>query len=647
MIDISLYEDRLKLVVKARSDKQNKFFRSLIKKIPGYEYVRNGDFYYVPLIELKSVVNILGNSRNFLDDKKLILERYNLAVKELKSSLVKYNPSNFLNTLDTNREYSFLKLPPKPFQKLAIEWGSAKKGPAQIYGGLIADEVGLGKTLESISIVCNLIEKGVCTSGIILCPSNMGLQWKTEIEKFTDKTARVILSKYKKEKRVEEYKSFNETFLIIGHELYKKDADDLQALKMINKALDFSFIIVDEAHKMKNINSELYKKVSYIQPKVKLLLTATPIKRDVDDLFALFNYIDPNILMGWNYFKNKFLIFAFKFGKEIPVGARKEMEPFLHMLIAPYMIRRKSTDVSNEIPSLVEEFVPIKPTSEQLRWFDILSKELEDALKEAEKALKNNQLKLAELREGIFMSRFNALSLCSDHLRLLDLSDSKQNKKLVEQHFIKDYSSPKIDWLLDFVESNIVQNVEFFKEAKEKVVIFTQFEKMIGIIEEELMTKIGKKYPNQLNIMRFTGKIEKGCARSSRDGLSIDCFNCERRNNCNSTEKSKFLFVNDPNVNILLCTDAAQAGLNLQVARFLINFDLPYSPGSIEQRNGRIKRIGSKYSQVLVYNLYAIGGPDEDVVAKLEKRRDSIDGIVESNEDEKEAYAKHLPQMQN
>lgn len=645
MIDISLHGDRLKLVVKGKSDKQNKFFRMLIKKIPGYEYVRSGDYYWVPLIELKSVVTILGNNRNFLDDKKMVLEKYNLAVKELKESLSKYNPSNFLNTLDTSKDYSFLKLPPKPFQKLAIEWGAQKKGPAQIYGGLIADEVGLGKTIESIAIICNLIEKGVCKSGIILCPSNMGLQWQTEIEKFTNESSKVILSKYKKDKRVELYKNFNETFLIMGHELYKKDAADLQALKMINKNLDFTFIIVDEAHKMKNINSDLYNKVSYINPPVKLLLTATPIKRDVDDLFALFNYIDPSILMGWNYFKNKFLIFAFKFGKEIPIGGKKEMEPFLHTLIAPYMIRRKSTDVSNEIPMLVEEFVPITPTSEQLRWFDILSSEIEKALIEAEKALNNNQAKIAELRQGVVMSRFSALSLCSDHLKLLNLSESKATQKLVEKYLIKDYTSPKLNWLLDFIETNLIQNSAFFGEEKEKIVIFTQFEKMIGIIEEELKEKLGKKYPKQLNIMRFTGKIEKGCARFSKDGLSINCFECKRRNDCNSTEKSKFLFVNDPDVNVLLCNDAAQAGLNLQVARFLVNFDLPYSPGSVEQRNGRIKRIGSKYSQVIAYNLYAVGGPDEGIVEKLEKRRDSIDNIIESKEDEKEAYARHLPKL--
>lgn len=645
MVNISLHDDRLKLVVKGKSDKQNKFFRMQIRKIPGYIYDRAGDFYWVPLIELKSVVTILGDNRNFLDDKKMVLAKYNYAVKELKESLSKYSPANFLDTLDTSKKYPFLKLPPKSFQNLAIEWGSQKKGPVQIYGGLIADEVGLGKTIESISIVCNLIEQGICSSGIILCPSNMGLQWKEEIEKFTYKTSRVISSKYTKKKRIEEYKSFEETFLIIGHELYKKDAADIQALKSINKNLNFTFIIVDEAHKMKNVNTELYKTVCYLNPPVKLLLTATPIKRDVDDLFALFNYLHTDILMGWNYFKNKFLIFAFKFGKEILVGSKKEMEPFLHTLIAPYMIRRKSTDVSDEIPKLVEEFTPISPTREQLKWFDILTIEKEKALKDAEKALNNNQPKIAELRQNAFKSKFQALAVCSDHLDLLNTSSSKANQALIKKHLINDLSSPKLDWLINFIESNVIQNKAFFGEEKEKIVIFTQFVRMIGYIEDEINSKISKKYPNQIKIMHYTGQMDKNCARVTRDKLSTNCFECTRINECSSTEKSKYLFVNDPDVNVLICTDAAQAGINLQVARYLVNYDLPYSPGSVEQRNGRIKRIGSKYPQVFVYNLYTIGGPDEDIVSKLDTRRDSIDKVVESNEDEKEAYSKHIPKL--
>lgn len=644
MVDIVLCDDKFKLKIKGKSDKQTKFFRQLIKKIPGYKYERSGDFYYAPLIELKSIVTILGKNCNFLDDKKMVRDKYNITVKELKESLMKYNPSNFLDTLDTTKKYDFMKIPLKTFQNLAVEWGSIKKGPAQIYGGLIADEVGLGKTVESIATICNLIEMGVCSNGIILCPANMGLQWQSEIEKFTNKTTKVVSSQFykKKEKRIEQYKSFKETFLIMGHELYKKDAPDILALKTINKNLDFSFIIVDEAHKMKNIESDLYKKISFLNPPVKLLLTATPIKRDVDDLYALFTYLNSDILMGWNYFKNKFLTTAFKFGKEIIVGSKKEMEPFLHMLIAPYMIRRKSTDVSNEIPELEEILVPILPTTEQLRWFTILKTEMEKAQKEAEKAFKNNQDKLAEFRKKAFQSKFQALSVCSDDLRLLKDMQSKQTQDLIKKHYIKDVTSPKLNWLMDFIENNIVQNREFFGDEKEKVVIFSQFNRMLGYIDKEIREKILKKYPGKINIMHFTGQMSKGCERVSKDKLSVNCFKCPRIKDCNSTEKSKFLFVNDPNINILLCTDAAQAGLNLQVARYLVNFDLPYSPGSLEQRNGRIKRIGSKYSNVLVFNLSIENGPDEIIVNRLETRRDSINTTVESTQEEKEAYLKHI-----
>lgn len=645
MVDITLEGNRFKLCVQGNSDNHKKTQRDLIKKIPGYEYVRSGDYYYVPIIELKSIISILGHNNNFLDDKKFVVEEYNKAITDLKNKLSFYNPSNFLKTINTDKEYSFLKLPPKPFQKLAIEWSFVKKGPAQIYGGLIADEVGLGKTFESISSICNFIESGKCKSGIIICPANMRFQWAGEIERFTYHSFK-IMSSGKREKKIEELKNFKETFLIMSYELYKNYAEDIQTLKEENSNLDFSFIIVDEAHKMKDIKSATYKKISMLNPEVKILLTATPIKRDVDDLYALFNYLSPDILMGWTYFKNKFLEFTFKFGQEVCTGGKKETRAYLHWLIAPYMIRRKSTDVSNEIPELIEKFIPITPTKEQKKWFKIFSDEMDKALQQAEQAFKEDKLKLVELRENAFKSKFQALSTCSDHLALLSMSPSKITQKLIEHHKILDFKSPKMDWLIDFIENNIVQNNEFFgDEGKEKLVVFTQFERMIGFMEQEIESKLMKKYPNSIKYMRFTGKIEKGCNRLTKDKLPTNCFECTRKNECNSTEKAKFLFVNDPNVNILLCTDAAQVGLNLQVARFLVNYDLPWSPGSIEQRIGRVKRLGSKYKNVIAYNLYAQDSLDEKIVKKLEKRRDHINNIVESSEAEKEAYAKHLPSL--
>lgn len=643
MVSVTLIGRTLKLSIHAKSDKQKAYFRKIIKTIPGYKYVRSGDFYEVPLLELNSVITVLGKNRNFIGDKQVILDEYKKTVSEFKYYLNKYNPANFLKELDTNKEYSFLKMPPKQFQKLAIEWASTPKGVIGQYGGLIGDEVGLGKTFEAIASICKMKEDGICKSGIILCPPNMKLQWAEEISKFSNETFRIINSG-KKDKRIKEYKAFEETFLIIGYELYRNDAADIQCLKKTNPNLDFSFIILDEAHKIKNINSKTYETISYINPKVKLLLTATPIKRDVDDLFALFNYIHPDILMGWNYFKNKFLYTKESFGKEIVVGGKKELEPLLHMFIAPYMIRRKSTDVSNEIPDLLEKFVGVEATKEQERWIKLFNDEVDKAISAARDAEKNHNQKLAELKERAFMSKFQALSVCSDHLKLLELSPAKQTQKLLEKNPIKDFTSPKLEWVLEFIEDKIISNNAFFGEHREKLIIFTQFERMSRILEEEINNKFNKGTNSaNLKVMKFTGKIEKGCKRVTKDKLLTNCFECDRFNECESTEKSKFMFINDPSISILICTDAAQAGLNFQVAKFLINYDIPYSPGSVEQRNGRIKRIGSKHSQVIAYNLYTKGSLDEKIVNKLQNRRDSIDNIVESNEDEKEAYAQHLP----
>lgn len=642
MINVSCNQDKLILGLETVSEKQAFYYKGLIRKIPGYEQISQ-HHYTAPIIELKSVVDILKDNINYESSIEQIKFNYNKYVKLFKSNLIKYNSVSVIKSLNINNKYDFLKISPRVFQKLAIEWVSVKKGAAQVYGGIIADEVGLGKTCESIAGVCNLKKRGIVNKGIVITLANLKNQWADEIIKFCNESY-TIIERSSKKKREKLYKEFNSTFLIINYELYIRDAEMIQTLKKENPNLDFSFIIIDEAQKMKEANKVTYKKINLLQPKVKILLTATPIKKDVKDLFALFNYLDESILMGWNYFKNKFLVFKKKFGKQIPSGGRKEYYPFLHYLIAPYMLRRKSTDVSSDIPKVNEIFIPIELTKEQQRWIKILEFAMNKAVENAKAALEENNEKAVELNENIYRARFKALATCSNHMKLLELSESKSMKRLVEKLKIKDYSSPKLDLLLDYTENIILgnDNNDFFSmfnknNKKEKLVIFTQSERMTGIMEEAIYNKFKElDLMDKINIMKFTGKMPKKCNKILKDHESVDCFNCKYSNECHSTEKSKFMFVHDPSVNILICTDAAYAGLNLQVARFMINYDIPYDPGTLEQRWGRIKRIGSEYDTVYVFNFYSKDSLDESTVQILKNRREGIDEVVENKKSENE-----------
>lgn len=631
MIIISFCNNHFNLEIDAPTESAKRRNQELIKKIPGNKFSRKESCYTVPLLELKSMLRILKNNCRFVGDRELIKNAFNRALIEFQNSLDYYSPKTFLKTLDINYNYDFLKIEPKSYQKTAIEWIASKKGNEGIYGGLIADEVGLGKTFEALGGICKLKFEGLCDKGIILCPATVKLQWKEEIDSFTNESVRVINSG-PKNKRINNYKEFNETFLIMSYDIYKKDIDDILALQKENDNLNFTFIILDESHKIKNRERLTFKKVSLINPKVKILLTATPAKKDISDIFTQFHYINPKIFGSWEYFRVKFLNCIKIRGKIVPISGKKEALPLLHKMILPYMLRRKASEVSSEIPELITYNIPVEPTKEQNKWFDIIKKDMEKSLEAAKEAYAESNIAYAKMKENVYKAHFNTFSAASDHLYLIKSSSSKILQSLVKKNPIKDLSSPKVDWVLEFIENNIISSNELFDDLNEKVVIFTKFERMARLLEDIIVTKFSKT--NLVNPVLFTGEMKKGC-QNLKSGKSINCTNCEYFLDCSSVEKSKFLFINNSNTNIIICTDSAQAGVNLQVARYIINFDLLYSPGDIEQRNGRIKRLNSKYKTVISYNLYTVDSMDENIISKLQARKKSIDEVIEVNKEEK------------
>ena len=630
MIIISFCNNHFNLEIDTPTASARKRNQELIKKIPGNKFSRKEKCYTVPLLELKSMLRILKNNCKFIGDRELIKKAFNLALIEFQNNLDYYNSQTFLKTLNIDDTYDFLKIKAKSYQKTAIEWIASRKGSEGIYGGLIADEVGLGKTFEALGGICKLKLKGVCDKGIILCPASVKLQWEEEIYKFTNETVRVI-NPGPKSKRISSYKEFNETFLVMSYDIYKNDIDDILTLQKENNNLNFTFIILDESHKIKNRERLVFKKVSLINPKVKILITATPAKKDISDIFTQFHYINPKMFGSWEYFRVKFLNCIKIRGKIVPISGKKETLPLLHKMISPYMLRRKSSEISSEIPELIVYNIPVKPTKEQSKWFDIIKKDMEKSLKAAKEAYAENNIAYAKIKENVYKAHFNIFLAASDHLYLIKNSSSRIIKSLVKKNSIKDLSSPKVDWVLEFIENNILSSNELFDDFNEKVVIFTKFEKMARLLEDIIITKFSKT--NLVNPVLFTGEMQKDCY-NLKSGKSVDCTNCEYFLECSSVEKSKFLFINDFHTNIIICTDSAQAGVNLQVARYIINFDLLYSPGDIEQRNGRIKRLNSKYKTVVSYNLYTIDSMDENVINKLQVRKESIDKVIDSNGEE-------------
>ena len=250
--------------------------------------------------------------------------------------------------------------------------------------------------------------------------------------------------------------------------------------------------------------------------------------------------------------------------------------------------------------------------------------EIKEKLDSVSPSASKEQLEEYEKLEALYQGLTTQLIEVCDTPELLALSDSPLVRKRLKG--VKKFTSPKLKELKDIVAE--------FVEADHKIVIFTMFERMLQLIKTELESI------EDIGIACLYGSMSQGCNQP----IGQPCNMCTEYAVCNSRRKSQWRFRNENRCQVFLTTDAGKEGLNLQNAKALINFDLPWDPTVLDQRNGRIRRVGATHSNVLVINLVARDSIEESILQKHAKSRDIIDTVVEKSEAERDAI-KRLTQQ--
>lgn len=578
---------------------------------------------------------------------------------------------------------SFLKIDPYDFQKVAVGWAVTEKGKrGQIKGGLLADLMGLGKTLEGLAISGYLKAQGEIKNCLIICPATLKMQWGQEIEKFTNEKYIVIdggKGSKSREKRISQYKKAKEEnimYTIANYELlFQKERlgkeevgkgknkksktvyGDYIDLRSIQEN-SYDMIIIDEAHRMKNPETETAGAIRQIEPKYRLLMTGTPIEKDLQNIFQLMDYLSPNVFSDENMdfeerkksFEQKFLItgynpYKLKYGVKEKIITGVKNVGLLKKTIAPYILRRTTEDVSDELPDVNESIVTVSWDEEQKKLYEKLKNDLL-AAKEMEAKAKDEE-EIEKYRNEANAMLMYMLETCNTP-ELLLMSDSALAKKKTGKK-TKYPQPPKLSRLVEMIEEIAVLN-------KEKVVIFTKFERMTQILQRELeklsVAAEKKEKGNGFNIMMYTGEVPKGCKwkdeldKKEENSSDLNCSQCPFNKQCNTRTKSAWYFQNDNKTKVIIATDAGNYGVNLQSGKHLINYDLPYSSSIYDQRGGRIRRLGSKHNKVHIYNLVTSGGIDEALFAKILRQKEIIDQVVEKNEMEEEAIIRATKSME-
>ncbi len=198
------------------------------------------------------------------------------------------------------------------------------------FGGVLADEMGLGKTVQTLAFLLSKKDK----KSIVITPTSLIFNWKSEFEKFTPdiKLGIAYGSKTQREIILENHKDYD--VILTSYGTYK---NDIEKYKNIN----FDFCIIDEAQNIKNPDSIITKAIKSVNANVKFALTGTPVENNLIELWSIFDFIMP----GYLYNKKKF---------ETIFANNEKNYVQLKSLIKPFMLRRTKKEVINELPDKIE-----------------------------------------------------------------------------------------------------------------------------------------------------------------------------------------------------------------------------------------------------------------------------------------------------
>lgn len=348
---------------------------------------------------------------------------------------------------------------------------------------------------------------------------------------------------------------------------------------------------------MKARTGQLNKALCQIGQQVNhtIFLTGTPVMSRPDDVFGIVQIANPKYFGKWKEFEKKHIFREYdgRFVKDIGYLELDDLREQVQGII----IRRTEYEVSIELPSTIVRTVNCQKDKVQAEIETAISskrRELidkRDELMAKDKKTDSDKQKLEQC-EGMIKGLIAADQACANDPSLFRLTHSKMMQKDFGSLVPNSYkSSDKTQVLSELVETIL--------DSDEKVVIFTRFETATQLLKQELEQKL--KVP----VLLYTGKVD-----DETRGDHLDLFK--------TTDK----------YNILIGTDAMSEGLNLQQARHLIHYDQADTPAIKTQRNGRVRRAGSQYGSVYIYDLITENSRDTERLANIEKKMGLVDGVV-------------------
>lgn len=447
------------------------------------------------------------------------------------------------------------------FEPMRHQLDTARRVLYEMRGrAILADEVGLGKTIEAGLILKEYMVRGLVRKVLILVPASLVLQWVRELnQKFG--IAAVAQKK---------------TYMWTQYDVIVASMDTAKREPHRSIVLDqeYDMLIIDEAHKLKNRKTTNYQFVLNIRKKYCLLLTATPVQNDMGELYNLITLLKPGQLGGQSRFQADYVAH-----KRMPKNEER-----LQAELAKVMIRNRRSDGGVSFTKRHVRNIPLTLSEEEWTLYRGVTDFVRQRSKDAGCGA-GNLLSLVTLQREVCSSR-DAVFLTLVNLFKKTPEDSPYRNRIWELvHLIKQITA----------NTKAEKTMELISGMGEKAIVFTEYR-----ATQEYLLHFFKS--RGLSAVPYRGGMNRG----KKDWM-MDLFRGRAQ--------------------VLVATEAGGEGINLQFCRNIINFDLPWNPMRVEQRIGRVHRLGQE-QDVHIYNLCTLGTIEEHLVRLLHEKINMFELVI-------------------
>ncbi|MCR4436127.1 MAG: SNF2-related protein [Clostridiales bacterium] len=531
-------------------------------------------------------------------------------------------------------------------------------------GVLLADEVGLGKTIEAGLVLCQYWAERKRRL-LVICPSSLRKQWSLELtEKFNLPNVILEAKNYNQEKKLGKTVPFEQDSIVIT------SLNFASSKKTDVRSVQWDLVVIDEAHKLRNVyrsSNRIGQNLKWaLDDRKKVLLTATPLQNSLLELYGLSTLISDHIFGDIKAFRENYINDG---NLEELKGRLKSfckrtlrnhvMEYVRYTERHPLTQKFSTTDEEQELYEAISAFLQREdtysiPKSQRTLTTLILRKLLASSSRAVEQTLETIRERLLDIKKGIIRDYSIEELVDEDHAILTeedrdDLEAEDVAEEAVEEAGKESINFEKIDAEIAQVEKFISIAREIRIDTKSKALLKALevgFKKMeeLGARRKALIFTESRRtqdYLKQfLEANGYQGKIVLFNGSNS-DNESVQIYKDWFRKNEGTgrisgspiaDKRAALVEYFRDHAEIMLATESAAEGVNLQFCSLVVNYDLPWNPQRIEQRIGRCHRYGQQHDVVVINFLNERNEADCRVYQLLEEKFNLFNGVFGSSD---------------